>query len=154
MPDIAVVDYGMGNLRSVAKALAHVAPGRTIEVTADAAVIRRSPRVVLPGQSAMPDCMRCLNESGLRDVVLETEDGIRLGAWYLPGGRSAVLVFNGNAGDRSMRAPLAAALNRMGYTVLLFDYRGYGGNSGRPPAGLRSPACAAAWDRAASPWRS
>jgi len=72
MPDIAVVDYGMGNLRSVAKALAHVAPGRTIEVTADAAVIRRSPRVVLPGQSAMPDCMRCLNESGLRDVVLET----------------------------------------------------------------------------------
>src|ERR1700676_1896454 len=71
MPDIAVVDYGMGNLRSVAKALTHVAPGRTIEVTADAAVIRRSPRVVLPGQSAMPDCMRCLNQSGLRDVVLE-----------------------------------------------------------------------------------
>ena len=71
MPDIAVVDYGMGNLRSVAKALLHVAPGRAIEVTADAAVIRRSPRVVLPGQSAMPDCMRCLNESGLRDAVLE-----------------------------------------------------------------------------------
>jgi imidazole glycerol-phosphate synthase subunit HisH len=71
MPDIAVVDYGMGNLRSVAKALLHVAPGRAIEVTADAAVIRRSPRVVLPGQSAMPDCMRCLNESGLRDVVLQ-----------------------------------------------------------------------------------
>src|SRR4029079_19795138 len=71
MPDIAVVDYGMGNLRSVAKALVHVAPGRAIEVTAGAAVIRRSPRVVLPGQSAMPDCMRCLNESGLRDVVVE-----------------------------------------------------------------------------------
>jgi glutamine amidotransferase len=72
MPDIAVVDYGMGNLRSVAKALRHVAPGRTIEVSADPAVIRRAPRVVLPGQSAMPDCMRCLNQSGLRDVVLET----------------------------------------------------------------------------------
>ena len=71
MPDIAVVDYGMGNLRSVAKALTHVAPGRAIEVTADPAVIRRSPRVVLPGQSAMPDCMRCLNQSGLREVVLE-----------------------------------------------------------------------------------
>jgi glutamine amidotransferase len=71
MPDIAVVDYGMGNLRSVAKALAHVAPTRTVEVTSDPAVIRRSPRVVLPGQSAMPDCMRCLNESGLRGVVLE-----------------------------------------------------------------------------------
>ena len=71
MPDIAVVDYGMGNLRSVAKALAHVAPGSVIEVTADPAVIRRSPRVVLPGQSAMPDCMRCLDQSGLRDVVVE-----------------------------------------------------------------------------------
>jgi glutamine amidotransferase len=71
MPDIAVVDYGMGNLRSVAKALAHVAPALTIEVTSDVAVIRRSPKVVLPGQSAMPDCMRCLNESGLREVVLE-----------------------------------------------------------------------------------
>jgi fermentation-respiration switch protein FrsA (DUF1100 family) len=67
-----------------------------------------------------------------RDVVLKTEDGIRLGAWYFPAGRSAVLVCNGNAGDRSMRAPLAAALNRLGYSVLLFDYRGYGGNSGRP----------------------
>ena len=71
MPDIAVVDYGMGNLRSVAKALVHVAPGRAIEVTADAAVIRRSPRVVLPCQRAMPDCTRCLPESGLRDAVLE-----------------------------------------------------------------------------------
>jgi glutamine amidotransferase len=72
MPDIAVVDYGMGNLRSVAKALKHVAPQRTIVVSDDPAVIRSAERVVLPGQSAMPDCMRCLNESGLRDVVLET----------------------------------------------------------------------------------
>ena len=82
-----------------------------------------------------------------RDVVLETEDGIRLGAWYLPGGRSAVLVFNGNAGDRSMRAALASALNRMGHSVLLFDYRGYGGNPGRPSEdGLAADARAAqAW---------
>ena len=58
-----------------------------------------------------------------------------------------MLVFNGNAGDRSMRAPLAAALNRMGYSVLLFDYRGYGGNSGRPTEdGLAADARAAeAW---------
>jgi imidazole glycerol-phosphate synthase subunit HisH len=69
MPDIAVVDYGMGNLRSVAKALKHVAPERTIVVSADPDTIRRATRVVLPGQSAMPDCMRSLNESGLRDVV-------------------------------------------------------------------------------------
>jgi glutamine amidotransferase len=71
MPDIAVVDYGMGNLRSVAKALAHVAPDRSIVVTADPAVIRAAARVVLPGQSAMPDCIRCLDASGLRGVVLD-----------------------------------------------------------------------------------
>jgi len=71
MTDIAVVDYGMGNLRSVAKALAHVAPKCSIVVSADPAVIRGAARVVLPGQSAMPDCMRGLDASGLRDVVLE-----------------------------------------------------------------------------------
>ena len=71
MPDIAVIDYGMGNLRSVAKALAHVAPDRQVVVTSDAEVIRSAHRVVLPGQSAMPDCMAGLNESGLRTTVLE-----------------------------------------------------------------------------------
>src|SRR5213075_1721060 len=71
MPDIAVVDYGMGNLRSVAKALHHVAPDREIVVSADPAVIRAARRVVLPGQSAMPDCIRCLDDTGLRDVVIE-----------------------------------------------------------------------------------
>jgi fermentation-respiration switch protein FrsA (DUF1100 family) len=84
---------------------------------------------------------------GARDVVLETEDGIRLGAWYFPAGRPAVLVCNGNGGDRSMRAPLAAALNRLGYSALLFDYRGYGGNPGSPTEdGLAADARAArAW---------
>jgi imidazole glycerol-phosphate synthase subunit HisH len=66
---IVVVDYGMGNLRSVAKALAHVAPEETIAVSSEAAVIRRADRVVLPGQSAMPDCMKGLVESGLVDTV-------------------------------------------------------------------------------------
>jgi glutamine amidotransferase len=69
MSAIAVVDYGMGNLRSVAKALAHVAPARAIVVSADPAVIRAAERIVLPGQSAMPDCMRCLHDSGLAEVV-------------------------------------------------------------------------------------
>jgi fermentation-respiration switch protein FrsA (DUF1100 family) len=77
---------------------------------------------------------------GGQDVVLETDDGLRLGAWFSPA-RSpqparrrgpAVLVCNGNAGDRTLRAPLAAALNDAGLSVLLFDYRGYGGNPGRP----------------------
>jgi len=71
MPDsLVVVDYGMGNLRSVAKALVHVAPGRDVRVSSDAAVIRAADRIVLPGQSAMPDCMRSLLASGLAETVL------------------------------------------------------------------------------------
>lgn len=68
---IVVVDYGMGNLRSVAKALAHVAPDREVRVASDPATIRRADRVVLPGQSAMPDCMKGLVEGGLVDTVRE-----------------------------------------------------------------------------------
>ena len=71
MARIAVVDYGMGNLRSVSKALEHVAPGAGIAVTADPAVIRAAERVVVPGQGALPDCMRNLGASGARDAVLE-----------------------------------------------------------------------------------
>ena len=71
MPDIAVVDYGMGNLRSVAKALSHVAPECSVVVTSDPREILSAARVVLPGQSAMPDCIRGLNDSGLRSTVLE-----------------------------------------------------------------------------------
>jgi glutamine amidotransferase len=68
---IAVIDYGMGNLRSVAKALRRVAPGSDIVVTNDAATIRAADKVVLPGQSAMPDCIRELDRSGLRSVVMQ-----------------------------------------------------------------------------------
>ena len=71
MTDIAVIDYGMGNLRSVAKALKHVAPDRDVVVTSDPRVIMAASRVVLPGQSAMPDCIRGLNDSGLKSTVLE-----------------------------------------------------------------------------------
>jgi glutamine amidotransferase len=71
MPDIAVIDYGMGNLRSVAKALTHVAPGADVVVSGDPAVIRAAARVVLPGQSAMPDTMACIDATDLRGVVLE-----------------------------------------------------------------------------------
>ena len=79
-----------------------------------------------------------------RDVVLETDDGIRLDAWYFPGRGGAMLVCNGNAGDRSMRAGLAVAFNRAGFSVLLFDYRGYGGNPGDPSEdGLAADARAA-----------
>jgi len=66
---IAVIDYGMGNLRSVAKALEHVAPTATVRITSDPAVVKAADRVVFPGQGAMPDCMRYLRESGLEDAV-------------------------------------------------------------------------------------
>ena len=59
-----------------------------------------------------------------QDVVLHTDDGPDLGAWFFPAGPSAVLICNGNAGDRWMRAPLAAALVRAGISVLLLDYSG------------------------------
>jgi imidazole glycerol-phosphate synthase subunit HisH len=68
---IAVVDYGMGNLRSVSKALEHVAPGAEVRVTGDPEAIRGAERVVVPGQGALPDCMRSLGESGAREAVLE-----------------------------------------------------------------------------------
>ena len=70
MADIAVIDYGMGNLRSVAKAIEHVAPGRTVCVTDDPLEVERAGRVVFPGQGAMPDCMRELDARGLRSAVM------------------------------------------------------------------------------------
>ncbi|ABB74123.1 imidazole glycerol phosphate synthase subunit HisH [Nitrosospira multiformis] len=69
MTDIAIVDYGMGNLRSVAKALEHVAPEAVIAVTNNPEVVRKAERVVVPGQGAMPDCLRELDRLGLREAV-------------------------------------------------------------------------------------
>ena len=69
--DIAVVDYGMGNLRSVSKAIEHVAPGKNVLVTSDAEIIQNAQRVVFPGQGAMPDCIRELDARGLRAAVIE-----------------------------------------------------------------------------------
>jgi imidazole glycerol-phosphate synthase subunit HisH len=71
MADIAVVDYGMGNLRSVQQALHKVAPEASIIVTDVPEVIVRASRVVFPGQGAMPDCMREMDGRGLRQAVLE-----------------------------------------------------------------------------------
>jgi glutamine amidotransferase len=71
MANIAVVDYGMGNLRSVAQALEHVAGEDTVAVTSDPAVIAAAERVVFPGQGAMPDCVRELDDRGLRAAVLD-----------------------------------------------------------------------------------
>ena len=71
MTDIAIVDYGMGNLRSVSKALEHVAPDASIVITGDPEVVRKANRVVVPGQGAMPDCLHELDARGLREAVLD-----------------------------------------------------------------------------------
>jgi len=68
---IAVIDYGMGNLRSAAKALEHVSGGTPVVVTDDPAVVAAAERVVFPGQGAMPDCMRELDARGLHAAVVE-----------------------------------------------------------------------------------
>ena len=75
MADVAVVDYGMSNVRSVALAIKHVAPRFEVAVTSDARVVACAPRVVFPGQGAMPDCMREMEARGLRDAVLEAARG-------------------------------------------------------------------------------
>ena len=70
MTDIAVIDYGMGNLHSVSTRLRQVAPTLEVTVTGDPAIVARAARVVFPGQGAMPDCMRELDAHGLRAAVL------------------------------------------------------------------------------------
>ena len=69
---VAVVDYGMGNLRSVSQAVMHVARDTEFDVivTSKPDEVFAAERVVLPGQGAMPDCMRELRESGLQEAVL------------------------------------------------------------------------------------
>ena len=79
------------------------------------------------------------SEVGLAEVetvTFPTEDGFVLSGWFVPSRAAAVsgtvIVFNGNAGNRAYRAPVASTLRAHGFQVLLFDYRGYGGNGGRP----------------------
>jgi len=92
--------------------------------------------IYFPDRSAPPPASRAV--AGAQDVTLRTVDGLSLGAWLVPprpgtrNRRVAVLVAPGNAGNRLARAPLAAALADQGLTVLLVDYRGYGGNPGSP----------------------
>ena len=95
-------------------------------------------RAVPPVEAVLP---------GWAEATLKTDDGLELGGWFASPGRDAavVLVFNGNAGSRAGRAPLGAKLAAQGLGVLLWDYRGYGGNPGYPNEdGLARDARAAA----------
>jgi uncharacterized protein len=102
--------------------------------------------IYLPLRTPVPPASVALPVA--REVSLTTADRVELAAWYVPpddvATGMAVLVAPGNAGDRSARARLATALAGHGLGVLLFDYRGYGGNRGRPTqAGLARDARAA-----------
>jgi fermentation-respiration switch protein FrsA (DUF1100 family) len=119
--------------------------------------------IYLPAPRAVPPAAAVLPAA--EEVSFKTADGLRLAGWFVPpvhrgspsGGLRgakppAVLVCNGNAGNRSLRAPLAAALARAGLAVLLFDYRGYAANPGRPTEeGLAADARAALAYLAARP---
>jgi fermentation-respiration switch protein FrsA (DUF1100 family) len=116
--------------------------------------------IYLPAPRAVPPAAAVLPAA--EEVSFPTADGLRLAGWFVPaarppggGGRTrsaAVLVCNGNGGNRSLRAPLAAALARAGLAVLLFDYRGYAANPGHPTEdGLAADARAALAYLAARP---
>jgi glutamine amidotransferase len=119
---IAVVDYGMGNLRSVSKALEHVAPQAEVLVTADPVQIRAAERVVVPGQGALPDCMRSLAASGARDAVLEALQakpylGICLGL--------QMLFEHGAEGDTPALGVLQGNVPRFAVTGLKIPHMGW-----------------------------
>ncbi|QJD90441.1 imidazole glycerol phosphate synthase subunit HisH [Duganella dendranthematis] len=78
MKKIVVVDYGMGNLRSVAQALRAVAPEANVLISGEVADIQSADRIVLPGQGAMPDCMRSLRESGVQEALVQASKNIPL----------------------------------------------------------------------------
>jgi glutamine amidotransferase len=69
---IAIIDYGMGNLKSVHNAFKFIAPKMESVVTSDPAIISKAERVVFPGQGAMPDCIRELDKRGLRKIIIES----------------------------------------------------------------------------------
>ena len=120
---IAVIDYGMGNLRSVSKAVEHVAGDSAVIVTSDPDQVAAAERVIFPGQGAMPDCMKELAARGLRDAVIEAAHskpflGICIGQqmlfdWSDEGGVPGLGIFAGKVirfPDEKMRAADGARL--------------------------------------------
>jgi imidazole glycerol-phosphate synthase subunit HisH len=75
MSSVAVIDYGMGNLHSIAKALQHADPRARVNLTADPAQLRKADRVVFPGVGAIRDCMAALNALNLTELIRELAAG-------------------------------------------------------------------------------
>ncbi len=107
MQSIAIIDYGMGNVRSVQKAIEHVAPNDTVLITDNAELINEADRIVFPGQGAMGACMQALNEHGLTDIIKRSAHekpflGICLGMQLLfdhsqeNGGTGGLSIISGN----------------------------------------------------------
>ena len=117
---IAIVDYGMGNLRSVYQAFHHVAPDDNVLIAHKPEDIRTANRVVLPGQGAMPDCMKHLQESGLLDALLEASKskpllGVCVGEQML---------FDQSAEVRSIQEQWTPCLGLISGEVRRFDLAG------------------------------
>jgi len=110
MNTVAVIDYGMGNLRSVCKAIEHVSPRARVVLTASPPDIRRADRVVFPGQGAIGGCMAALDSNSLREVLLDAMKtkpflGICLGL-------EALYDFSEEGGGTSCLGLLAGAVKR------------------------------------------
>ncbi len=71
MSSVAVINYGMGNLHSIEKALQHASPDTEVQIVSDATTIKQADRIVFPGVGAIKDCMQALNNSGLSPVIKE-----------------------------------------------------------------------------------
>jgi glutamine amidotransferase len=138
MKKVAVVDYGMGNLRSVSQALAHVAQGTGFEVIVTASVqdVLDADRVVLPGQGAMRDCMHELDASGMRQAVLHAAAnkplfGVCVGM--------QMLLEHSDEGQAGVGTP---ALGLFGGEVVKFDLTGQ-----RQPDGSRFKVPQMGWNQ-------
>lgn len=117
---IAIVDYGMGNLRSVYQAFHHVAPNDNVLIAHHPEEIRSANRVVLPGQGAMPDCMKHLKESGLLDALLEaTKTKPLLGVCV-----GEQMLFDRSAEVHSNQTPWTACLGLIPGEVRRFELAG------------------------------
>ena len=117
---IAIVDYGMGNLRSVYQAFHHVAPNDNVLIAHHPEEIRSANRVILPGQGAMPDCMKHLKESGLLDALLEaTKTKPLLGVCV-----GEQMLFDRSAEVHSNQTPWTACLGLIPGEVRRFELAG------------------------------
>jgi hypothetical protein len=118
----------------------------TVVVSIVAVIWSQQRRLIYFPFGSVPD-VATLSIGGITEVAFPTSDGLTLNGWFVSRASApdfTVIVFNGNAGNRAFRAPLADALARANMAALLFDYRGFGGNAGAPSEmGLRIDAQAA-----------